>query len=171
MRKSFKKFWKYFFIGFTFLGIVGGASTYFVLKYWTKPQEIKKETTKYSVSIEGAVLNPGDYEFDKPQTVREIIFKANVRTIADISSMDLENIINKDTQIFVPFQIGTIDKIEWSKLSSIEQLVTRGIKKDIAKKILEFRRQNSNPTWEQIHAIKGIGQKTLEQLKNIIELS
>lgn len=124
----------------------------------------------YNVSIEGAIKNPGNYSFKEPKTIREIIFVSNVLTSADLSSLDLERVIDHDYDIVVPFKVNSIVKIKWKDLHSIEQLTSLGVKNSIAKIIINHRRQNESTTWEEILALKGIGPITLAQLKDIIDL-
>lgn len=166
-----KKWWKI--LGFSLCGlaVIAGITTFFVFKFNQNPNEIDKLPKHYKVSVEGAVENPGDYEFDQPLTVREIIFQAVVKTNADTSSLDLDKTIDKDTNILVPFKIGTIEKIKWKDLTNVDQLTKYGVKKSVALKIIQFRQQNETTTWEQIRAIKGIGETTINQLKEIIDLS
>lgn len=129
------------------------------------------DVSSYTVVVEGAVKNPGSYTFEKPKTIREIIFSASVLTNADISTLDLEKIISNDYQIIVPYKVGAVEKIKWKDLHSVEQLTELGIKKSIAQIIINHRRQNETTTWEEILALKGIGQVTLAQLKDVIDLS
>ena len=124
----------------------------------------------YQVNIEGAVNNPGIYEFDKPKKVREILFKSNVQSNADLDSIDLEKVINYDYEIVVPYKVGTIKKIKWKDLVSVDQLTNLGIKNSVAQTIINHRRQNESTTWEEILALKGIGPVTLAQLKDVIDL-
>ena len=166
-----KRWLKFFAFGFLAIAAISGISTFFVFKFQTNNSETVIQPSSYSVSIEGAVEQPGDYTFEQPMTIRQIIFQAQVKTNADTSSLDLEKIINKDTNILVPFKIGTINKIKWKDLTNVEQLTQYGVKKSIAIKIIQFRQQNETTTWEQIRAIKGIGEVTINQLKEIIDLS
>ncbi len=124
----------------------------------------------YQVNIEGAVNNPGIYEFDKPKKVREILFKSNVQSNADLDSIDLEKVINYDYEIVVPYKVGTIKKIKWKDLVSVDQLTNLGIKNSVAQTIINHRRQNESTTREEILALKGIGPVTLAQLKDVIDL-
>ncbi len=125
----------------------------------------------YQVNVEGAINNPGIYEFNKPKKIREILFQTNVLTNADLNSIDLEKIIDYDYDIIVPYKVGTIKKIKWKNLNSVEQLVNLGVKNSVAQIIINHRRQKETTTWEEILALKGIGPITLTQLKDIIDLS
>lgn len=136
-----------------------------------KINKIENNNKNYFVEISGAVKNPGTYKFDKPKTLREIIFVANTLSNADIKTLELEKIINNDFEINIPYKVGTIKKIKWKDLHSVDQLIPLGIKSSIAQMVLKHRRENEKTSWEQILAIKGIGQVTLTQLKELIDLS
>ena len=154
------------------LTVIGITSIGLLTYYFTKPKIVNKvNTNKYVVTVDGAVKKPGDYHFDKPKTLREILFEASLLTNADISSLDLEKIIREDYQVVVPYKVGSVKKIKWKDLNSIEQLTDLGVKKSVAQIILNHRRQNEHTTWEEILALKGIGQTTLSQLKDLIDLS
>lgn len=171
MRFFKKKWFKIFGSCFVILSVGVGITTYFWLTNFQKKDISPTKNKKYIVSIEGAVEKPGDYEFDKPSSLRTIVFRAILLNNADVSNVNLEKVINQDEKIFIPFEIGTIKKLKWSEFTNVNQLIKLGIKKATAQKLLDFRRKNSKPTWEQIHAIKGIGQITLNQLKEVIDLS
>lgn len=156
---------------FVFLAGAGGAGYYFFNKYYSPETKIVKKATKYVVSVFGAVEKPGEYSFDIPMKIREIIFKAVVKTKADLSTLDLDKEINEDQEILVPFKIGEIEKIKWADLNNISQLTKYGVRKGAAQKIIDFRRKNLSTKWENIKTIKGIGPVTLNQLKDIIDLS
>ena len=151
---------------------VAGIS-YFVYKTFFINNKVEKNeiSKEYKVSIDGAVKNPGNYFFEQPKTIREIIFEASVLTSADISILNLEEIIFSDFEIVVPFKIDSIKKIKWKDLVNVDQLTNLGVKKSISQIIINHRRQNETTTWEQILALKGIGQVTLNQLKDLIDLS
>ena len=161
MNKKIKKILIICFCSFT---VVGGLSFLVYEFFIPKKVVINNSSDNYVVTIDGAVETPGDYVFNKPKTLREIIFVANVLTNADITLLDLEKVISEDYQV-------VIKKIKWKDLHSVEQLVNLGIKSSVAQTIINHRRQNEKTTWEEILALKGIGQVTLAQLKDIIDLS
>ena len=84
--------------------------------------------------------------------------------------MDLEKIIDYDYDIIVPYKVGTIKKIKWKDLNSVEQLTNLSIKNSVAQTIINHRRQNEVTTWEEILALKVIVPVTLAKLKDIIDL-
>ncbi len=168
MIKKKKKIWIISAITLTII-CVASFATYKICN----TQISKSVTSKndYTVAINGAVKNPGSYTFNRPKSLREIIFSASVLTNADTTSLELEKIIDEDCQIIVPYKVGSVKKIKWKDLNSVEQLTDLGVKKSIAQTIINFRRQNESTTWEEILSLKGIGQVTLGQLKDIIDLS
>ncbi|WP_406602979.1 MAG0490 family ComEA-like DNA-binding protein [Metamycoplasma sualvi] len=150
--------------------LAAGVVSYSIYKIVQNDKKNYSINFSYQVNVEGAVNNPGVYEFNKPKKVREILFQTNVQTNADLDSMDLEKIIDYDYDIIVPYKVGTIKKIKWKDLNSVEQLTNLGIKNSVAQTIINHRRQNEVTTWEEILALKGIGPVTLAQLKDIIDL-
>lgn len=166
-----KKIKKILIICFCSFVVVSGLSFLVYEFFVPKKVVINNSSDKYVVTIDGAVESPGDYVFNKPKTLREIIFVANVLTNADITLLDLEKVISEDYQVVIPYKVGAIKKIKWKDLYSAEQLINLGIKSSVAQTIINHRRQNEKTTWEEILALKGIGQVTLAQLKDIIDLS
>ena len=151
-------------------GLLTGGVTYVAFNYFGQPTIVEKTSPIFLVSIEGAVEKPGDYTFDQPQTVRQIIFQANLKTTADTSSLNLEEVINKDTEISIPYRVGSIEKLKWKDLKSAEQLLKLGVRKKIANLVMDHRSRNEETTWKQIESISGIGPVTINHLQGIIEL-
>ncbi len=167
MIKKIKKVLLVIFPIFT-IGIVTGLS-YLIFK--PRSNNSSNVVSQYCVNIEGAVKSPGSYVFYKPKKLREIIFKADVLTSADINSLNLEQVIDNDYEVTIPYKVGSIKKIKWKDLNKVEQLTELGVKNSIAQTIINHRRQYEITTWEEILALKGIGPVTLAQLKDIIDLS
>lgn len=154
---------------------LGGSSLVIVhtinKTFFTKnePNIIEK---KYIATITGAVKNPGNYLFQINQTTREIIFKANVKNVADINLLNLDAKQTQSFEINVPYKIGEIPKLKYSEIKTINQLKAIGIKDSIAKIIIKYKNENKGiPTWEEIDDLPGIGEKTLAYLKEHIDLS
>ena len=127
---------------------------------------------KLIATISGAVDSPGDYSFIKDQTIREIIFKANVKSSADIHLLGLDFKQNKSFEIIVPYKVGEIPKIKYSDIKTINQLKAIGIKDNISKTIIKYKNTNKGtPIWNEIDDLPGIGEKTLVYLKEHIDLS
>lgn len=165
-----KKYKKILIGSFVLVPIVAVGSYFLVNSFLlSKPSTINSKN--YYVNIEGAVEKPGKYLFTKPTKLRAILFVADLKTNADISSLNVEKIINEEQTIIVPYKIGAFSKIKWINYNNINILTSKGIKTNIAQKLLDFRRKNTSTTWEQIRSIRGIGDTTISQLKELIDLS
>ncbi len=149
------------------LGIIYIINTNFI-----KQDLLDAPEQKLIAKITGAVDEPGDYFFNKNETIREIIFKAKVKSCADIYLLGLEMKQTKSFEILVPYKIGKAPKLKFSEIKEISQLKAIGIKDNIAKTIIKYRKENKGiPTWKNIDDLPGIGAKTLAYLKEYIELS
>lgn len=166
-----KKIYKKILIGsFIFVPIIIGSSYFLINKFILSKPKVQNNNSYY-VNVEGAVRNPGKYLLNKPTKIREILFKADLKSEADILSLNLEKIINDEQTIIVPYKIGAFNKLKWQNYNNINLLTSKGIKLSIAQKLLDFRRKNITTTWEQIRSIRGIGETTISQLKELIDLS
>lgn len=157
------------------ISILLGASSigfvYVVKTNFFEKATIDKTDDKLIATITGAVENPGDYFFKKEQTIREIIFKAQVKNSADIYLLGLEMKQTKSFEIIVPYKIGEKPKLKYSKIESINQLKSLGIKESVAKILIKYKKENRGiPTWKDIDDLPGVGEKTLIYLKENIEL-
>ncbi|MGL5590496.1 MAG: MAG0490 family ComEA-like DNA-binding protein [Metamycoplasmataceae bacterium] len=154
---------------------LGSSSLVFIYifnTFFSDEKQINIINEKFIATITGAVNKPGDYEFRKDQTTREIIFKANVKYSADINLLNLETKQNQSFEINVPYKIGEKPKLKYSELITINQLKAIGVKDNIAKIIIQYKNENKGiPTWDEIDNLSGIGEKTLAFLKEHIDLS
>ncbi|WP_052461993.1 helix-hairpin-helix domain-containing protein [Mycoplasmopsis californica] len=57
------------------------------------------------------------------------------------------------------------NKISWKEIKSTKQLISLGISRSVATKLVKYRKSNHETSWENIGKIKGIGAKTIEKLK------
>ncbi|MGL5592104.1 MAG: MAG0490 family ComEA-like DNA-binding protein [Metamycoplasmataceae bacterium] len=158
------------------LSITLGASSlvfiYIFNTFFSDEKQINSINEKFIATITGAVNKPGDYEFRKDQTTREIIFKANVKYSADINLLNLETKRNQSFEINVPYKIGEMPKLKYSEITTINQLKAIGVKDNVAKIIIKYKNENKGiPTWDEIDNLSGIGEKTLAFLKENIDLS
>ncbi|MGL5204967.1 MAG: MAG0490 family ComEA-like DNA-binding protein [Metamycoplasmataceae bacterium] len=165
-----KKIIKSLFVSIT-LGVASLTSIYIFDTFFINDSEIDIINEKFIATITGAVSKPGDYEFRKNQTTREIIFKANVKFSADINLLNLEHKQNQSFEINVPYKIGERPKLKYSEITTINQLKAIGVKDNIAKIIIKYKNENKGiPTWDEIDNLSGIGEKTLAFLKENIDL-
>ncbi len=154
------------------LGILSISIVYYINNNFMENKSSLIIDNKLIASISGAVDIPGDYFFEKDQTIREIIFKANVKSSADIYLLGLDFKQNKSFEIVVPYRVGEIPKINYSEIKTINQLRSIGIKENICKTIIKYKNENKGvPTWSEIDDLSGIGEKTLVYLKERIDLS
>ncbi|WP_156933073.1 MAG0490 family ComEA-like DNA-binding protein [Mycoplasmopsis iners] len=136
-----------------------------------KIEPVKDKKEAFTIKVKGCIANSLKLSFAKPVKLAEIKNKIKFKSNADIDKINWNKIIDKNFELFVPSKTNTKSLIEWASLYSIDQLTIRGINKTIATKLLNLRREkNSNITWEDIFQIKGIGEKTLKKLQEIIKL-
>ena len=167
MKKIIKSLLISLVLGLSSLGVI-----YFINTNFVKEDSSSVLNKKLVATITGAVEEPGDYYFDKNETIREIIFKAQVKSSADIHLLGLEMKQTESFEIFVPYKIGEAPKLKYSEIKTLNQLKVLGIKDNVAKIIIKYKKENKGiPTWENIDDLTGVGEKTLIYLKENIELS
>ncbi len=154
--------------------LLSGASAgiiYFIKSNSLTSNEPKQIKNELIATITGAVENPGDYIFEKDQTIREIIFKAKIKVSADIYLLGLNVKQTESFEIIVPYKIGLKPKLKYSDIETVNQLKAIGIKETIAKVLIKYKKENRGmTTWKDIDKLPGIGEKTLLFLKENIEL-
>ncbi|MBM7569600.1 competence protein ComEA [Aquibacillus albus] len=145
-------------------------------------EDIPSQTIIF-VDIKGAVKYPGVYEVDPEKRVRDLIDLAGGFTNnADINSVNLAQKIYDEMVIFVPEEgqavvqnefIGSqkIEKIRVNNATEEEIAKLDGIGDVKAKAIVEFR--DTYGYFKDINdllSVSGIGEKTLEKIRDQIQV-
>ncbi|QSF13665.1 MAG0490 family ComEA-like DNA-binding protein [Mycoplasma sp. Mirounga ES2805-ORL] len=160
-----RKIWLFGFLGIgsvvTLLSTIGFNNS--TRATFSKPNK----STFFNIEVKGAIERPGIYKYDKPIELR--VFLNFVRPLieADLSKIDLDRQIANSLKIYIPYKKCSIS---WTSLNNINQLVNLGIRKNIALKILKFRKENDKTTWKQLSDLKGVGITTIKILKKYLVL-
>jgi len=157
-----------------------------------KPELVKEEPRKdakkevITIHLSGAVFQPGLYRFEKGSRLADVIQKTDLMIQADISRINLAGRISDGEKIFIPFKSGTapsgveassilINKVNDGGYVNINQasvselLKLPGIGEILARNITEFRnRFGIFKDKEELKKVKGIGEKRLEKIRNLI---
>ncbi|CCV64282.1 Competence protein ComEA [Alteracholeplasma palmae J233] len=132
-----------------------------------QPQKIILPNT-IKVEITGGVVIPGIYELKQTDTIAVLINLAHgFMPDADIKMVDLNEII-KNKKYHIPFKKSEVEKNYKYDLNSIsyDELLSLGIKENRALEIIIYRKNKPFETLEELLNIKGIGEKTLEKIKD-----
>ncbi|AWX69211.1 MAG0490 family ComEA-like DNA-binding protein [[Mycoplasma] anseris] len=127
--------------------------------FFKKEQQI---TDQYVfVKIKGAVKTPNELKVKKGIKIVEILRMIEIDEFAEIHSLNLNQKIENDFILYIPFKT----KIPFNKIKNIEFLLALKIKSDVAKEILKLKNKD-NLNWKDFLSIKGLGNITLEKLKD-----
>lgn len=124
--------------------------------------------TLMQVEIKGAVKNPGVYTLKFQDTVSSLInASGGLLENGDDSSLSYTQVLKDKDVIVIP------EKKEQPKISingaTQEELQTlSGIGPSIASRIIEYRKNNTFQTLEQIKEVKGIGDGLFNKIKDDI---
>lgn len=153
----------------------------------------KEKISLIVVDINGAVKKPGIYELNEGMRVNDAIDAAGGFT-EDVNSDYVSKNINKarilrdEEKIYIPCIEDDISLIEENiadnnanintfsgkiniNTASKEQLITlKGIGDAFAQRIIDYRNDKKFSNIEDIKNVKGIGDKTFEQIKDYIRV-
>lgn len=157
-----------------------------------KPELVKAEPQKdakvevITVHLAGAVFQPGLYRTKKDSRVGDVIQKTDLMIQADISHINLARRVSDGERILIPFKSGAASpQVEGSSLSinkvgdggfinvnqaSVSELLNLpGIGEVLARRIVECRSQfGAFKNKEELKKVKGIGEKRLEKIRDLI---
>ena len=154
-----------------------------------QPIAIQKKTTPNIAyilfHIDGAVKKPGVYKVKTNIHIYEAIkIAGGLLSVADISKLNLSEIIKNQDKIIIPFALASKDNYNDKKnlsadndnllininTASLSALITLpGIGASFAKRIINHRKAKGKfKSKEMIKQVKGIGQKKFKKIKNLI---
>ncbi|GAB3050664.1 helix-hairpin-helix domain-containing protein [Virgibacillus ainsalahensis] len=136
------------------------------------------------VDVKGAVGNPGVYEMDIDSRVNDVIQKAEGFTSdADQSQVNLAQKVQDEMIIIIPekgemseeggesINSNNSDKIRINHATQTEIENLSGIGPSKAQAIIEYRDENGHfQSIEDLLEVSGIGEKTLENLREDIQV-
>jgi competence protein ComEA len=124
----------------------------------------------YSVSILGAVKNPGTYTMERGDKLSALIAKAGgLSDNADSSTYNLDVSVENGATYYIAYKSDTSDKISINTATIAMLDTLPGIGNVIASRIVSYR--NSKGLFEALEEIKnvsGIGDALFEQIKDSI---
>ncbi|EOH89949.1 helix-hairpin-helix domain-containing protein [Enterococcus villorum] len=162
-------------------------------------KELMEETTETTVyptiyvDVKGAVNRPGMYAFTAEERVFDVIQKAGGFTdVADEKQINFAAKIKDQQLLYVPeigeeieekysdheedTEIGESkvpqEKINLNTADSLQLQQVPGIGEKKAQEIIQYRQDNGSfKSVEELQEISGIGQKTVEKMKNFVTIT
>lgn len=147
-------------ICFIFLGI----------HLFNQDQQKPSKPTLMTVYIKGGVLLDGQYEVATDTTLQQLIDYAILKESADISSLNLNEILKPNKTYIIPIN-HKLEKININTATVEELQQINGIGIVIAQAIVDHR--NRYGFFEliiDIKAVNGIGDKTYEKIRDYITI-
>ena len=124
--------------------------------------------TLMQVEIKGAVKNPGVYTLKFQDTISSLInASGGLLENGDDSSLSYTQVL-KDKDVIVIPEKKEQPKISINSATQEELQILSGIGPSIASRIIEYRKNNTFQTLEQIKEVKGIGDGLFNKIKDDI---
>lgn len=124
--------------------------------------------TLMQVEIKGAVKNPGVYTLKFQDTILSLInASGGLLENGDDSSLSYTQVL-KDKDVIVIPEKKEQPKISINSATQEELQTLSGIGPSIASRIIEYRKNNTFQTLEQIKEVKGIGDALFNKIKDDI---
>lgn len=152
-------------------------------------EEASSSTSSIYVHVEGAVKNPGVYEFQEGARVKDAIEEAGGLTPGgDTASLNLALRLSDEMKIHVPKEGEEVESAEVNLTSSgggsggktrkininrasMEELTTLpSVGESRAREIISYRDHSPFVKPEDIMNVSGIGQKTFDKMKDLISV-
>lgn len=132
------------------------------------PSVVLEKPDVFVVYVEGAVYNPGEFSVSAYAYFEELLLQLQLKEDSDVSMFNKKMILHHHDHIVIP----TISKKVCVSINSasLEQLISLpNVGEVIAQRIIEHR--NNHGLFQQIEditAVKGIGDKTFEKMKDYV---
>ena len=147
-----------------------------------------KESSEIMIHITGAVKNPGVIEVDKDFRLKDVVDKCGgLKDDADINNINLAMKVEDEMKIHIPSieetnenikDISNINqnidnqnnKVNLNKATKEELMTLPGIGESKSEKIIQYREDNIFKKIDDIKNVNGIGDKTFESFKDLIDV-
>ena len=124
--------------------------------------------TLMQVEIKGAVKNPGVYTLKFQDTISSLInASGGLLENGDDSSLSYTQVLKDKDVIVIPEKKEQL-KISINSATQEELQTLSGIGPSIASRIIEYRKNNTFQTLQQIKEVKGIGDGLFNKIKDAI---
>lgn len=132
-----------------------------------------EEMYQYTITVEGAVYEPGSYTFYEPLTLEEILKMSTLlKEDADREQINLNKIYDSDYTVFIPTkdeEVPAFEKININEANFQTLLDIPGMQERQAASIIIYREANGLfSSIEELINVKYIGAATLEKFKPYI---
>lgn len=131
---------------------------------------ISDETNMYTVSITGAVKNPGSYTVNKGDKLSQLIALAGGLTdLADSSAYNLNVNLENGVTYYIAYSDETREKVSINTATIAVLDTLPGIGSVLANRIVSYRNSKGMfEALEDIQNVSGIGSALFEQIKDMI---
>lgn len=151
-------------------------------------EEDIKESSDIMIHITGAIKNPGVIEVDKDFRLKDVVDKCGgLNENADINNINLAMKVEDEMKIHIPSieetnenikEVSNINqnidnqnnKVNLNKATKEELMTLPGIGESKSEKIIQYREDNIFKKIDDIKNVNGIGEKTFESFKDLIDV-
>ncbi|WP_036451976.1 MAG0490 family ComEA-like DNA-binding protein [Mycoplasma buteonis] len=128
-----------------------------------------KIKTEHSYKVIGAVEKEYQIKTKETLTYRQLFFKVNLKSNADLRTFKLNDLAPINTEIFIPTLLE--NKISWFNILGKKQLISLGLDDRTADNIWKLKEKLSyTPTWNDIVDSDIFDYKDIQKLKSILIL-
>lgn len=130
-----------------------------------------KDKPSFNVTILGAIKNPGDYVVNKDNLLIDLINLAGGLDVnSNVQDLDLNEQLRPKITYTIPLEIDRIIKVNLNSIIDSKVLIgivkTYKIPISLAEVIVnQIKAFGSFKSWKEVDLIKGVGEKTLNELK------
>lgn len=148
--------------------------------------EDANDDSEIMIHITGCINNPGVIEVNKGSRLKDVVDQCGgLKEEADINNINLAMKVEDEMKIHIPSieeskQNNNIEssniiennnnKVNLNNASKEELMTLPGIGKSKSEKIIQYREGNRFKSIEDIKNVDGIGEKTFESFKDLIDV-
>lgn len=136
-----------------------------VIYDYKQPEVIEEDTVSYSVvTLEGAFLKTGEYQFEGSLTVKELVEAVGVEDDANLNCLNYDKQVVDESSIYLP--VYNENAISLNTATQKELMKLSGVGEKTSLKIIEYRNDTPFTCLEDLMNVKGIGEKTFIKLRD-----